>query len=210
MAFRISVNIPGRALDSKGGQLFAMAYGTNAITPRNLIQMLSQMRSESAVNMGPLAGKRQHKPLSITKQVGGASPQLLNAHWTSETLQTATGSSPQKPISITKEVGGASPQLLNAHWTSEVLQSVVIQIHGPSSSQGGGGETLHHTISLTNAQIAGYTRNVRPPFNPGHGGSSRSQSLTNELEEFQLTFQKITYTNVFNSKSASDDWTSGK
>jgi type VI secretion system Hcp family effector len=175
MAFRISVNIPGRTSSSNGGQLFAMAYGTVAITPRNLEQMLGQMRSESAVIARPLAGKRQHKPLTITKE------------W-----------------------GVASPLYLNAHWTSEVLQSVVIQITGPGSPQGGSQETLHHTISLTNAQIVGYTRNVRPPFKPGHGGSSRSQLTTNELEEVQLVFQKITFTNVLNSKSASDDWTAGK
>jgi hypothetical protein len=29
---------------------------------------------------------------------------------------------------------------------------------------------------------------------------------TNELEEFDLVFQKITYTNIFKSKGGTDDW----
>jgi len=207
MAFNISLSIPGRAADSKGGQLFAMAYGTMAITPRNLSQMLSQMRSECAAAGPSLAGKPQHKPLSITKVMGGASPLLLNAHWTSETLQTATGSSAQKPISITKVVGGASPQLLNAHWTSEVLQSVVLQITGPSSSPGGGGETAYHTISLTNAQIAGYTRNVPPPMIHKHSGYPLRRPAFNDLERLEMTFERLSFTNGA-SKSASDDWLS--
>jgi hypothetical protein len=38
------------------------------------------------------------------------------------------------------------------------------------------------------------------------GGTATEQNHTNELEEFSLTFQKITYANVDSSKSATDDW----
>ena len=37
-------------------------------------------------NSGQATGKRQHKPLTITKEWGAASPQLLNAHWKNEVL----------------------------------------------------------------------------------------------------------------------------
>ncbi len=33
---------------------------------------------------GLATGKRQHSPLTITKQTGTSSPQLLDAHWKSE------------------------------------------------------------------------------------------------------------------------------
>jgi type VI secretion system Hcp family effector len=170
MSFHLSIKVPGRTSNSKGGQLFAMAYGTSAITPRNLFQMLSQMRSESAIARPLLAGKRQHKPLTITK-----------------------------------EVDSASPLFLNAHWTSEVLQSVVFNIVAPRGGQGG--EQVYQTITLTNAQIVGYTRNVPPPVKPKPGSGTLRQMTTNELEEFDLVFQKITYTNASGSTSASDDWT---
>jgi hypothetical protein len=32
---------------------------------------------------------------------------------------------------------------------------------------------------------------------------------TNELEEIEFTFQKITYTNVSGGKAATDDWEAG-
>jgi hypothetical protein len=38
------------------------------------------------------------------------------------------------------------------------------------------------------------------------GGTTTEQTHTNELEEFQLTFQKITFTNTTDSTTATDDW----
>jgi hypothetical protein len=37
-------------------------------------------------------------------------------------------------------------------------------------------------------------------------GSATAQTHTNELEEFDLTFQKIVFTNTIKSDSAQDDW----
>lgn len=169
MSFNISVNVPGRIVSPKGEPLFALGYGSTAITPRNASLIFSQMKSDLAFNVGPLAGKRQHKPLTITKQFGAASPQLFNAHW-----------------------------------TSEILQTVVIQITGPNSGQGG--EQVYQRITLTNARIGRYTRYMAP-FQPKEGGGRQSHPGSSELEEFELTFQKITYENVGKSTSASDDWT---
>jgi type VI secretion system secreted protein Hcp len=49
-----------------------------------------QMGSEVPVDpkSGRPKGPRQHQPLTITKQVGAASPQLLQAHWMDEVLQS--------------------------------------------------------------------------------------------------------------------------
>jgi type VI secretion system secreted protein Hcp len=171
MSFHISVKIPGRIAGTKGSRLFAVAHGTMAITPLNLSQMLSQMRSESVSGGHSPAGKRQHKPLTITK-----------------------------------EVDAASPLLLNAHWTGEVLQGVDLQITEPGSSHGRTPEQVYCTITLTNAQIAAYTRHVSPPPAPPRGGSRPD---TSELERFGFIFQKITYTNVSKSKGATDNWIAG-
>jgi hypothetical protein len=38
------------------------------------------------------------------------------------------------------------------------------------------------------------------------GGTATEQAHTNELEEFQVTFQKITFTNTLDSTTARDDW----
>jgi type VI secretion system secreted protein Hcp len=173
MPTHIAIKISGRHSGSKGGRLFAMAHGTMAITPRNLEQVLVQMRSESAMAGHSPAGKRQHKPLVITK-----------------------------------EVDSASPLLLNAHWTGEVLKGVDIQITGPASAQARSPEQVYSTITLTNAEISSYTRNV-PPLTPQQSAGSGKSLDTNELERFGFTFQKITYTNVSKKKGASDNWLAG-
>jgi type VI secretion system Hcp family effector len=170
-AFDISISAPGRNLNSKGGQLLAMAYGMMAITPRNLHQALSRMQSESSGNTGQMIGKRQHNPLTITKSVGSASPQLMNAHW-----------------------------------KQEVMTTVVIEIVGRPDT--GAGEVVIERITLTNASIANYKTfhgfQAPPTRHPGSGSMSVHN---NELEQFDLTFQKITVISLFTSKSASDNWT---
>jgi type VI secretion system secreted protein Hcp len=49
-----------------------------------------EMGSEVPVDSktGTATGKRQHKPIVITKNVDAASPLLLNAHWANETFET--------------------------------------------------------------------------------------------------------------------------
>jgi type VI secretion system Hcp family effector len=168
MAIHISISAPGRSLDSKGSRLHAMGYGTTAITPRNLNQMLSQMQGESTGNMGKTIGKHHHKPLTITR-----------------------------------EVGPASPQLFDAPWKQEVLSSVVLNIVGRPDT--GAGEKVYSRITLTNATISkvkGYTPLPRPKH-----GSSGEHIHTNELEQVELTFQRITFANAGGSTTGTDDWT---
>jgi hypothetical protein len=56
------------------------------------------------------------KPVKLTKETGGTSPQLLNAHVT--VMPSATPVPTSKPLTLTKESGGTTPQLLNAHVTA--------------------------------------------------------------------------------------------
>lgn len=116
-----------------------------------------------------------------------------------------TGKRQHEPLVITKEKDSASPLLLNAHWAQEVFASLNLNLVGRPSS--GAGEQVVATISLTNGAIVGYKTYhglQTSPINKLRPGSMNLH--TNELEEFDLVFQKITYTNIFKSKGGTDDW----
>jgi type VI secretion system secreted protein Hcp len=110
-----------------------------------------------------------------------------------------TGRRQHSPLVITKETDSSSPLLMRALSSNEVLQSVVINIIGRPSS--GGGEHIVNTVTLTNAQVSKVNRYI-----PHLGQSHSNTHDTNQLEEVQLVFQKISYTNLTGSTSASDDW----
>jgi type VI protein secretion system component Hcp len=65
----------------------------------------------------------------------------------------------------------------------------------------GGGEVVVERITLTNAVISKVHR-----YTP-HLGSEFNVHDTDEMEEIQFAFQKITFSNVAGSTSTSDDWT---
>ena len=109
-----------------------------------------------------------------------------------------SGKRQHSPLVITKQKDSASPLLMNAHWSQEVLPTVVINLVGRTSS--GSGEVVVARITLTNAQISKINRYTL------RLGSSGNMHNTDELEEVQFVFQKISFTNVAGSTSASDDW----
>ena len=108
------------------------------------------------------------------------------------------GKRQHSPLVIIKQKDIASPLLMNAHWSQEVLATVVINLVGRTSS--GSGEVVVARITLTNAQISKINRYTL------RLGSSGNMHNTDELEEVQFVFQKISFTNVAGSTSASDDW----
>ena len=108
------------------------------------------------------------------------------------------GKRQHSPLVIIKQKDSASPLLMNAHWSQEVLATVVINLVGRTSS--GSGEVVVARITLTNAQISKINRYTL------RLGSSGNMHNTDELEEVQFVFQKISFTNVAGSTSASDDW----
>jgi len=118
-----------------------------------------------------------------------------------------TGKREHNPIVVTKEKDSASPLLLNAHYAQEVFASLNLSFVRPSS---GAGEQVYATISLTNGAIVGYkTYHGLQPSPVNHPRPGSMSVHTNELEEFELVFQKITYTNILNSTSTADDWNVG-
>jgi type VI secretion system Hcp family effector len=102
------------------------------------------------------------------------------------------------PITIVREVDSASPLLWQGLCTNEALRALDISlVQRPSS---GSGEVVVERITLTNAVISKVHR-----YTPSLSEDSVERN-TDELEEIQLVFQKIAYTNVEGSTSASDDW----
>jgi type VI secretion system secreted protein Hcp len=112
-----------------------------------------------------------------------------------------TGRRTHSPLVITKKTDSASPNLFQHSCSNEVLNSVVINIIGRQTS--GKGEKVYYTINLTNAQISKISRYLPPPA-PKRPGSEHVN--TNELEQVEFTFQKITYTNLVGSTTTTDDW----
>lgn len=103
MPTHVHINIAGRSFNPKGSRLHSMSYGMMDITPRNLDQALLQMQSESAGNMGSMAGKRQHKPFTVTREVDSASPLFFRGLATNAALQSVT-------VSFTKPGSSAGGQ----------------------------------------------------------------------------------------------------
>jgi type VI secretion system secreted protein Hcp len=115
----------------------------------------------------------------------------------------ATGQSSGKrlhePLTIVKEVDEASPLYLTARCNNEVIGTLNLNL---VKTNGQGKTERYITITLTNAALAGY---VRKPL-PHKSSTGRQQFVTNELEEFQITFQKIDYTWTKGGISSSDSW----
>jgi type VI secretion system Hcp family effector len=168
MAFYVQFLSEGLPLSSGKSMIHGMAYGLNAMTPRNLDQGLFQMAGEFAATIGQSAGRIGFNPFRITKEKDFSSPALFGA------LQG------QKSIS-----------------------SLEISIIQANSSGSGVKEQVIGRIALTDAAITNYKWKPNPP----KPGRSKSRADTNELEEFDLTFSSITYTNVSSSTSSTDDWT---
>jgi type VI secretion system secreted protein Hcp len=123
-----------------------------------------------------------------------------------------TGRRQHSPLLVIKKTDSSSPPLFQLASANSVLPSITITILWATGLTGGkivgrpasgGGETVVARVSLTNASISSIHR-----YTPSLVGHKSSPHDTNELEEIEFVFQKITFTNLMGSTSASDDWTS--
>jgi len=112
-----------------------------------------------------------------------------------------TGRRIHKPIRIVREVDSASPLLWQGLCTNEGITTATLSFARPD---GTGKLALHTTIALTGGAIVKYR--TWHGILPG-SGDTLEQVHTNELEEFDMVFTKLTYSNAIKSKSAQDDWT---
>jgi type VI protein secretion system component Hcp len=97
-----------------------------------------------------------------------------------------------RSLKLVHRRGPASSLLVSAMVNKSILPKV--EINTPTG-----------VVTLTNAQILKSGISL-PKHGTGRPGGERND--TNELEEFDLTFQKIIYTNISKGgKSSKDDWT---
>lgn len=109
----------------------------------------------------------------------------------------ASGKRQHKPIRFTKEWGAASPQLQQALFTNETLKSVLFEFVRTDVK---GSEEVHYTIKLTNASVS----RVVSVFDLTSRTGSRFDG--HELEQVELTFEKIEIEDKAGKTSANDDW----
>ena len=86
-------------------------------------------------------------------------------------------------LTLVRPLDALSPQIRSAMRSQSVLPAVQIN-------------TVDGTVTLVNAKIV----NVGPPFPRPKSGD------THEIEQVELTFQKITITRRHGNKNSSDDW----
>jgi type VI secretion system secreted protein Hcp len=141
--------------------------------------------------------KMSYGPMSITPHNLGSALFQVKSQLDAGS-GSLTGKRQHSPITIVREVDSASPLLWQGLCTNETLRAVDISLVKRPSS--GSGEVVVERITLTNAVISKVNR-----YTP-RLSSSGSVHNTDELEEINFTFQKIAYTNVAGSTSASDDW----
>ena len=104
------------------------------------------------------------------------------------------------PVKIRREIDAASPALHQALCTNEVFTKATLSFNRIGAD---GKPAIAHTVELLNGTVCSYKH--------FHGqeegeGTSREQYSTNELEEFELTFQQITFTWVKGGKTSVDNW----
>jgi len=109
----------------------------------------------------------------------------------------ASGKRIHKPISFTKEWGASSPQLFQACATNENLKSVLFEFIRADAT---GQEAVHFKVTLTNAGIASIKSYVDLTDNTGDAFDAH------ELEDVELTFQKIELEDVVGKTMTVDDW----
>ena len=118
-----------------------------------------------------------------------------------------TGKRQHEPLVFRKSVDKSTPLLLNALTTNENLPQVHFKFWRPSASVGT--EQQYFTIDLLNASLASadlYHPDSQDSTAPAAGSSSSGGGA--ELEEYTLTYQKITWTWTDGGITADDDWSS--
>ncbi|HEX7311884.1 MAG TPA: type VI secretion system tube protein TssD [Gaiellaceae bacterium] len=109
----------------------------------------------------------------------------------------ASGKRIHKPILFTKEWDRSSPLLFKALVTNEVLKSVLFEFVRTNAD---GEEDVHFTVKLTNASIASVKSYLDLTDTSGDSYDAH------ELEDVELTFQKIELEDIDGKTMAVDDW----
>jgi type VI secretion system secreted protein Hcp len=114
-----------------------------------------------------------------------------------------TGRRNHEAITIVREVDEASPLLWSALCSNEGFKTATLSFARPSNQDGK--LVLYCTIALTQGALVRYETYHGGKFS---GNSDTEQTHSNEIEEFDLVFNQIVYTNALKSKSGQDSWSS--
>jgi type VI secretion system secreted protein Hcp len=165
------------------------------------LQKQGVIKGDAAMVHGPLKfanGLQCHAfNYGVTSQFDAGSGQLV-------------GRRIHEPFTIVREVDSASPLIWQALVTNESVVTATLSFARPQSSVGAGAASmgqgalvLHTVLAISGGAIVKYR--TWHGVLPG-GNEAVEQVSTNELEEFQIVFSKLQYSNMPNSKSAQDDW----
>jgi type VI secretion system secreted protein Hcp len=108
-----------------------------------------------------------------------------------------SGKRQHQTVKFTKQWGAASPQIFQALVQNENLKKVVFSFTRTTAA---GKEEVHFTVTLTNASVVA----VRPSLDLGARTGSSFDG--HELEQVELTFEKIEIEDKAGKVTASDDW----
>jgi type VI secretion system secreted protein Hcp len=111
----------------------------------------------------------------------------------------ASGKRIHRPILFTKEWDKSTPLIFQALVTNETLKSVLFEFVRADDKTGQ--EEVHFKVKLTNASIASMKSYL--DLTDASGDSYDAH----ELEDVELTFQKIELEDVDGKTMAVDDWT---
>ncbi|HME84143.1 MAG TPA: type VI secretion system tube protein TssD [Roseiarcus sp.] len=106
-----------------------------------------------------------------------------------------TGKRIHKPVTIVKVIDQATPKLVEALVTNEVLTSVKIEFWRPAPEAA----APYFIMTLTNALVTNVTLS-------SSSDEHEQQPDTQELEEIEFTYQKITMNWTATGDEAQDDW----
>jgi type VI secretion system secreted protein Hcp len=143
---------------------------------------------------GSATGKRGHKPITITKEFGAATPQLFQAFCTRELLSEVVigvvtgnqGGPPKETVAPRISLTNSSVSSVERYGAGGFSPSGGGSSGGPSSGRPGKPETVAQTIHLTNATIVEY-RGANGSL-PGSRGPSGRGLIT-----FVLDYEAISY-----------------
>ena len=112
-----------------------------------------------------------------------------------------TGKRMHKPLVITKEIDRSSPLLMNALVNNENIPSFTLDFYQPAMQAAGGlgAEKNFYRIQLVNANIASIETHMDNNTHPDLVKYA-------PYEVIAFTYQKITWTFLDGSITATDDW----
>jgi type VI protein secretion system component Hcp len=192
----VQVRFPQTRADSAGQSSSGLAAAVRAQDMIDITDFDFPTTSPFDPGSGQPSGRRRHNPIRITKEVGGATPQIFQAFCNSEVLSQVvigvnpggTGAPPKETVVPRISLTGASVASVRLYGAGGISPSLSGGPNPgkPSNARPGKPETQAYTIHLTNATIVHYA--TTSGSLPGSRGPSGRGLIT-----FVLNYDAIRY-----------------